>query len=175
MSVRFEEIFDGCSDVRSSLGLPTVSEKADVVLKLDTVQWLYEPANAVPSAMVSKLENESFANMVAGETVTPEYAFGPESTELQAFRNLKPIAARHAPVIGTEMRDLLKSLTKRTKSIAVRDAPRHRAKLKGIIDEFKSTLTFRSIGDDGQWDRLVDHAVDFVAQTLHECASEQKV
>src|SRR5271169_789804 len=133
----FEEIFDA-STVRESLGLPAQPVARDVILKMDQPLWVYEQPSNMPSEMVRRIESDDFNELIAGPTVTPEYAFGPGSAELAAFQKLKP-----APVVsssdGREMSNLFAKLSKRAKSIGSWDAPKHRAKLKGIIDKFRNS------------------------------------
>jgi hypothetical protein len=167
MSNEFELIFDA-SNTRESLGLPAQPVGQDVILKMDRPLWAYEPAHN--STLANAIEHDDFANLIAGPSSTPEYAFGPESAELLAFRKIRPIPkAALAP--GHEMADLQAKLSKLTRTLAHRDASPHRAALKTIINEFRYSPVFAAVRADDAWDALLNHATEFVAGVVRDEAA----
>jgi hypothetical protein len=115
MPNEFELIFDA-STVRESLGLPVESAKTDVVLKMDQPVWAFESANAKPSALVAKLEQEDFADAVAGQLPVPEYALQ-GFDGLEQFRKVKPVVAP----VGTELSVLFTKLGQRKVRVTLED------------------------------------------------------
>jgi hypothetical protein len=167
----FEELFDS-SSVAESLGLTTT--KAASSLPFDDWKWQASPAG---TSTQDALEQSDFANKVAGESTNPEFAFGPGSPELTAFRKIVPAASVRAPLVSSRaMDDLLKRLTNRKASESNWDAPKHRVAIQKIVDKLKNSPVCKPLRNDPDagraWDKLVGSAVDYVAQTVHECVVE---
>jgi len=149
----FEEIFDA-SSTAASLGLsdPRTAEPLPI-----ENNWRWELQAARSST--HDLEQAAFVEQIVGELTTPEFAFGPGSPELVAFRKIVPIAPpRTTLIVGHEMRDLMKVIS----TVRKNESERSEA-IATMVNEFKhkcplpDTAEYREL-----WHRLQRDCAEFV-------------